>query len=207
MARVNVVESKCRNIVGPIAVITNPLITNLLMTNPLMTNPLRLSYQIYFLWLLATGIWLLMIIAPAYLAVDYPVASGLMRWPFAAICHQIPARSLWLWQHPLAVCARCMGIYSGFFVGLNSYFLIYPRSFSSTLPARRYLLYALLPTTLDFLYGWLGWGQNTTLSRTLTGSIAGAGLAYYLLPLSLYLAAECYHDHYQLKSNPENNST
>jgi uncharacterized membrane protein len=130
------------------------------------------------------------IIAPAYLAPDYPLASALLRWPFRLVCHQIPARSLWLGQYPLAVCARCTGIYGGFLLGLSSYFLVYSRLFTTPLPARRYLFYAVLPTTLDFLYGWSGWGQNTALSRTLTGGLAGWALAYYLLPLSFMLVKE-----------------
>lgn len=37
---------------------------------------------------------------------------------FADLCHRQPARAFWLGGQPMAVCSRCFGIYSGFFIGL-----------------------------------------------------------------------------------------
>lgn len=37
---------------------------------------------------------------------------------FALICHQRPERSFWIFGAPVAVCARCLGIYLGAAVGL-----------------------------------------------------------------------------------------
>jgi len=36
---------------------------------------------------------------------------------FDYLCHQIPGRSFWINGQPMAVCARCFGIYSGMFTG------------------------------------------------------------------------------------------
>ncbi len=37
---------------------------------------------------------------------------------FAGLCHQLPERSFWIGEQPMAVCSRCFGIYVGFFTGL-----------------------------------------------------------------------------------------
>ena len=60
----------------------------------------------------------------AVLAVPYfqmhgflPIAFALQRG-FALVCHQQPDRSFWIFGAPVAVCARCLGIYLGAAVGL-----------------------------------------------------------------------------------------
>jgi len=56
--------------------------------------------------------------APVLLRFGYPFASMSLRMFFAAVCHQDPARSFALSSIPIAVCARCLGIYMGAVVGL-----------------------------------------------------------------------------------------
>ena len=60
----------------------------------------------------------------AVLAVPYfqmhgflPIAFALQRG-FALVCHQRPERSFWIFGAPVAVCARCLGIYLGAAIGL-----------------------------------------------------------------------------------------
>lgn len=123
-------------------------------------------------------------IAPAYLAAHGELLwSALARRGFAAVCHQIPTRSFYLWGYPLAVCARCSGIYSGMLLGL----VVYPvvRALARVdLPPRRYLIAALVPMGIDFLL------DNNHLSRFITGAVAGAGLAFYLLPATISITLE-----------------
>jgi uncharacterized membrane protein len=45
-----------------------------------------------------------------------PVAFALQRG-FALVCHQRPERSFWIYGAPVAVCARCLGIYLGAALG------------------------------------------------------------------------------------------
>jgi uncharacterized membrane protein len=45
-----------------------------------------------------------------------PIAFALRRG-FALVCHQRPERSFWLSDAPVAVCARCLGIYLGAAIG------------------------------------------------------------------------------------------
>jgi uncharacterized membrane protein len=89
----------------------------------------------------------------------------IIRSAYGRVCHQIPERSIWIQGHPMAVCARCFGIYFGFFVGL----LVYPlarRRLEWELPRRRWLIFALLPMGVDFIGGVFGLFQNTVASRT-----------------------------------------
>ncbi|MGB8889814.1 MAG: DUF2085 domain-containing protein [Candidatus Korobacteraceae bacterium] len=60
----------------------------------------------------------------AVLAVPYfqmhgflPIGLALQRG-FALVCHQRPERSFWIFGAPVAVCARCLGIYLGAAIGL-----------------------------------------------------------------------------------------
>jgi uncharacterized membrane protein len=100
---------------------------------------------------------------------------------YGRVCHQIPERSVWVQGHPIAVCARCFGIYLGYFAGL----LIYPvarERLNAGLPPRRWLILALSPVAVDFAGGYLGLFENTLASRTATGLIAGVAVAIYTAP-------------------------
>jgi uncharacterized membrane protein len=149
-----------------------------------------ISKVIYGLVLFLAIVWFISLLFPAYLA-----AYGDALWAarlhhcFAALCHQIPSRSFTLYGHVVAVCARCMGIYGGLVLGI----LVYPcfRAYQDReLPARRYLLFALAPTAIDFSLGLLGVVNNTHFSRLLTGMIAGIALPFYLLPALVCLAQD-----------------
>lgn len=70
--------------------------------------------------------WIVAPVALAMAAVAVPsfsthgflvVAFALQR-SFALVCHQHPERSFWLFGAPVAVCARCLGIYIGAGFGL-----------------------------------------------------------------------------------------
>jgi len=103
-----------------------------------------------------------------------------------AVCHQMPERSYWLAGHPQAVCARCFGVYAGFFVAA----LLYPltgRLLRTETPRRSWLIVALLPTTIDFALGITGLWANTHSSRALTGAWLGAWAAFYVAPALIEL--------------------
>ena len=46
-----------------------------------------------------------------------PLGLALQRG-FALVCHQRPERCFWIFGAPVAVCARCLGIYFGAALGL-----------------------------------------------------------------------------------------
>jgi uncharacterized membrane protein len=119
--------------------------------------------------------------APLALAEGRAGAAAVLYQAFGAICHQLPGRSFFLAGHPLAVCARCFGVYAGFALGALGYPLV--RALARTdVPARRWLAVAALPTTIDFLLGVTGLWANTHASRALTGALLGAVAALYVVP-------------------------
>jgi uncharacterized membrane protein len=100
---------------------------------------------------------------------------------FSPVCHQMPERSFYLAGHPLAVCARCCGLYAGFAASTLLYPLV--RSLRRRdAPARRWLFLALAPTAVDFGLNLAGVWENTHASRALTGALLGAVIAFYVVP-------------------------
>jgi uncharacterized membrane protein len=100
---------------------------------------------------------------------------------FAPLCHQIAERSFYVAGHPLAVCARCFGVYAGFTVCLLFYPLV--RSLRRTdAPRRGWLVLFALPCVVDFLINFTGLWHNTHASRALTGAWLGAGAVFFVAP-------------------------
>ncbi|MEP7271037.1 MAG: DUF2085 domain-containing protein [Acidobacteriota bacterium] len=132
---------------------------------------------------LSSGLLMLALIvgAPLLSAHGHPIVGAIVYQAFVPLCHQIPERSFHLGGLPLAVCARCAGVYGGFVLAL----LIYPlwRSLDNEqTPGRIWLLIALLPMAIDALAGAAGLVETTFFSRTATGALAGAAVAFYILP-------------------------
>ena len=79
----------------------------------------------------------LLIAAPCLIALSFailaPVGNSVVGHPngewfykaLSPICHQFPTRSFWLFEHPMALCARCTGGYFG--VALGFLLLIWGR--------------------------------------------------------------------------------
>ncbi len=107
--------------------------------------------------------------------------AEVVRHAFAVVCHQQPARSFHLWGHPLAVCARCTGIYFGAFCGALVYPLLRPLH-DRTTPARHWLVLSAIPLALDWALGFTHLWSNTALSRCATGLLFGFALAFYVVP-------------------------
>lgn len=152
-----------------------------------MSDHLRaIDYRTIRLILCGSMLFLLAMIAlaPLLLAHRLTFPAVLIYNSLSFVCHQIPARSFHFAGYPLAVCARCLGLYVGFGVGA----LIFPlwRPFSTNrspvAPARRWLLLALAPTITDIGLDFLGWWENTFASRFSTGLLLGAALAFYVIP-------------------------
>lgn len=129
----------------------------------------------------AAAICSLILAAPFALAGGHRSVAYNIYLPFSYLCHQIPARSFFLAEHPFAVCSRCTGIYAGFLLGVIGYPLV--KSFrSTTTPARNWLFLAAIPLTIDFSLEFFGVWHNTHLSRFLTGALLGSVVVFYVLP-------------------------
>jgi uncharacterized membrane protein len=139
----------------------------------------------YFVWAVAAAFVLgfvsLVMVAPAARAHGHSLSAFFLYEMFGRVCHQIPERAFQLEGYPLAVCARCTGIYFGF-AGLV---LFYPlvRSLKLThAPERKWLLWAAVPAALDFTLGFFDVWENTHWSRALSGALLGAVAALYVVP-------------------------
>jgi uncharacterized membrane protein len=73
-----------------------------------ITPPSRFAWAIGFLALCAAAL-----AAPALQSNHHALAALALREFFIRLCHQRPERSLILAGFPVAICARCLGVYAG----------------------------------------------------------------------------------------------
>ena len=117
-------------------------------------------------WSVAAGL-----LAAAALAVPYFIAHGFvvgvaLERGFALVCHQRPERSFWIFGAPVAVCARCLGIYLGAAAGLLLR--------TSRRIAVRWLMIAAAINALDAVSELAGLHGNWMLARFALGVALGA---------------------------------
>jgi uncharacterized membrane protein len=125
-------------------------------------------------------VWLGGILLAPYLKSRSSPWAGLAYFVYKPVCHQIAGRSLSCFGQPLAVCARCTGIYLGFLAGLGIYPLVRgwrrPR-----LPSGRAFLWFSIPIALDTAANVLGLWNTSGAVRLATGIIWGLILPFYVL--------------------------
>lgn len=136
-----------------------------------------------YLWaLLCAAAWLAGILSPPFLArLDSPALVTFVRELYEPTCHQITSRTIILFGTPLAVCARCAGIYSGALAGLVALGLA-RKSGERETPPRWVLLAAAAPAVIDFSLGTAGLVTTSNLLRFATGAIVGIAGAFFVYP-------------------------
>lgn len=134
----------------------------------------------YLLTVLGTTLWLAAIILAPYLRSRGNPAFPFVYACFSPVCHQQPARSFFLFGFPLAVCARCFGIYAGFLGGLIAY--PFQRGLASVRPLSVRLLVAVsAPVVVDTTANFLGLWNTSNGLRFVLGAGFGSILPFYLL--------------------------
>ena len=139
---------------------------------------------VYAIILILCLLWCSLFISVPFLADGSSLsrkASAMITLFFSPICHQAANRSFQIYGHPLAVCARCTGIYGGFLLGV----ILYPfiRGWKNTAPPPNWLLIAgLLPSGLEFILSRLRGGYPDPLLRSFTGSILGGAVSIFVVP-------------------------
>lgn len=105
--------------------------------------------------------------------------SEMLMSAYAFVCHQMPARSPVIDGTQVAVCYRCLGIYSGLIVGA----FVYPPILSHMqLLMRRagpIILASLAVPGIDWLGDVAGLWTNTPASRIITGAVFGITAGVY----------------------------
>jgi uncharacterized membrane protein len=115
-------------------------------------NPGRTSRLVLGLAAGLAGMWTAgVVLAPWLIAHDF--ALGLwMRWVYRPGCHQIADRCLDLGFGPMAVCARCAGLYLG-----GTLALLWTMTWNRpNRPRPLWLAIVAAPTILDFAAGQFG---------------------------------------------------
>jgi uncharacterized membrane protein len=100
---------------------------------------------------------------------------------FSTVCHQQPERSLQVCSHPMAVCARCAGIYFGFFGGI----IVQPglrKTRIGKIENELWWFAGFIPMGIDFLLSHIGIIESSNSIRMWTGVITGASSAFLILP-------------------------
>ena len=70
-------------------------------------------------WALAPLALVVVVLAvPYFLTHGFLPIGTALQYGFSLVCHQRPERSFWIFGAPVAVCARCLGIYLGAAMGL-----------------------------------------------------------------------------------------
>ena len=69
----------------------------------------------------ASAVLAMLVAAPWFATHDRPTLAALIYQAFSPLCHQVVERSFRFGDAPLAVCARCTGVYAGLLLGLVVY--------------------------------------------------------------------------------------
>ena len=127
----------------------------------------------YYLLLSGALLWILLIVAAPWATLTDPLAGKYFYLFFSGICHQESDRCFHYQGLPLAVCARCLGLYLGFVLGLIGSAML--AGFRRTLLAQsRLLILFLLPMAIDLLI------PNNHWSRLITGMTASFPVAFFV---------------------------
>ena len=117
-------------------------------------NPSALRYKVAYAAIVSASIvWCALFVSVPFLAEGDPLTrkmASVITLFFAPICHQTPGRSFHLLGHPLAVCARCTGIYLGFLLGVAMFPFL--KMWQRTTPPPRWIFgVALLPPGTEYI--------------------------------------------------------
>jgi uncharacterized membrane protein len=129
-------------------------------------------------------LWIISIFAGAYMMRQghlERVWAGLIRYFFAPACHQISSRSFICFGYPLAVCARCTGLYAGFIAGVVMFPFL--KAIGSEKTPRPWVLGAgILPMIVEWTWSHAAGSASTNALRAVSGGVAGAAVAFWVLP-------------------------
>jgi uncharacterized membrane protein len=120
-------------------------------------------------------------LAAPLLAGSHPLTALLIRSFFSRLCHQNPARSFVVEGSPVAVCVRCLGIYSGFALAVLLRL--------GKVPSRRLMAAALLLNLLDVAGETLHLYGDLPMPRFLLGLALGIAAGVILLSRQAPLSA------------------
>lgn len=140
----------------------------------------RVILIIYVFTAISAAAWLATAFWAPYLRSHSSPWQGFIYSIFSPVCHQIASRSFYFLGQPLAVCARCLGIYSGVIIGV----VLYPflRGFRRVaLPQTKIFILVSLPIVMDTLGNFARLWETLNEVRFATGLLWGAILPFYFI--------------------------
>jgi uncharacterized membrane protein len=115
------------------------------------------------------------------LLTSWAIANGASeRWRllFRLLCHGLPARSLEAFGVSMPVCARCVGIYAGLFLG---FWLFRAAMRLSARAVRNTAIAGAIPLAIDGLTQLARLRESTNDLRLATGFVAGLAFGMWVL--------------------------
>jgi uncharacterized membrane protein len=105
-----------------------------------------------------------------------------------SVCHQLPSRTLLPGGIYMPTCARCSGIYIGFFISAIILFLMFRKKESSLPPIYIIILMVLfiLSTIIDGALSYLTTISTNNILRLVTGFLCGSAIMVILYPIFNY---------------------
>lgn len=100
-------------------------------------------------------------------------SASSLRYPFRLLCHGRVERCLLLWNTPMPICSRCVGIYAGALASLGL-FAATARRWNREMPSMTVVILTV-PLVIDGLSQAIGLRESTNGLRLLTGLLAGLG--------------------------------
>lgn len=128
--------------------------------------------------ILATWLVVVLIFLPPYVGVGPRV---MLMSAFSSVCHQIPGRSPDIEGIQLAVCHRCIGIFTGLAVASLLFALLVRSGSWMRDKALLVILVSLTPLALDWGLDAFGIWNNSPFTRTLTGATFGLSMGALLV--------------------------
>jgi len=126
---------------------------------------------------IAAALFTLVIVLAPVLSSSAPRFVLGVRMVCSPLCHQEPSRTLYMGGGPVAVCARCTGLYAGGVLGLLGGGLLGAWRHKAP-PALFFLL--VTPTLLDAVSPWLGFSGLENFPRAVVSLPAGAACGWFL---------------------------
>ncbi|MCX6161614.1 MAG: DUF2085 domain-containing protein [Ignavibacteriae bacterium] len=151
-----------------------------------------MSKIVYFTVLLASLLWTVFAVFTPYLESQDGLPGRIGEFGyifFSSTCHQLDDRSYHLFGGKIAVCARCISVYTGFTFAA----IIYPfikKTDNQKIPALWILISAAGLLFADAILDYAGVFKNTFLTRSITGGITGFILPFYIIPGFVNLFSE-----------------
>ena len=144
-----------------------------------MTNRQKIL-TVYTVSLGSLLLWICVIFLAPFLKSRTLLCGDFIYAALSPVCHQISERSFYIFGFQLAVCTRCLGIYTGCLLGI----ILYPKiqGFSSIeSPKIRLFILLTIPIAIDTLGNFFSTWITTHWLRFFIGFIWGVILPLYFI--------------------------